>query len=300
MTPTGEDAADAATVGTVAPAKLAGQAAAAVAEVEAALSVPPDPEAAAFFDIDNTIVQGASIFYLAMGLAKRKFFTRRDVIGFVRNQVKFRMSGAEDMGQMADATEMALGFVEGHAVAEVVAIGRGDLRRDDRRQGLARHPRARAARTSTPVSGSGWSSAAPVELATIIAQRLGLTGALGTVAEIEDGVYTGRLVGDLLHGPAKAEAVTALAEREGLDLSRCAAYTDSANDMPMLSLVGRPVRGQPGRHAARHARDRAGRSGTSAPAARPPRSAYRSRRARAWPRGVAAVAVALERRRRGR
>ena len=63
---------------------------------------------------------------------------------------------------------------------------------------------------------------------------------MGTVAEHVDGVYTGRLVGDLLHGPAKAEAIKALAARESLDLSRCSAYSDSYNDLPMLSLVGDP------------------------------------------------------------
>jgi phosphoserine phosphatase len=83
-------------------------------------------------------------------------------------------------------------------------------------------------------------TATPVELASILARRLGLTGALGTVAETLDGVYTGRLVGGLLHGEAKAAAVRALAAREGLDLARCAAYSDSVNDLPMLTLVGHP------------------------------------------------------------
>ena len=50
-------------------------------------------------------------------------------------------------------------------------------------------------------------TATPVEVAGVIARRLGLTGALGTVAETKDGVYTGRLVGEILHGEAKAEAV---------------------------------------------------------------------------------------------
>ena len=58
-------------------------------------------------------------------------------------------------------------------------------------------------------------TATPVELALIIARRLGLTGALGTVAESVDGYYTGRLVGELLHGPAKAHAVRALAVARG-------------------------------------------------------------------------------------
>ncbi len=84
-------------------------------------------------------------------------------------------------------------------------------------------------------------TATPLELAAIIARRLGLTGALGTVAEHDDGVYTGRLVGELLHGSAKAHAVRALAAREGLDLRRCSAYSDSINDAPMLSVVGTAV-----------------------------------------------------------
>jgi phosphoserine phosphatase len=97
-------------------------------------------------------------------------------------------------------------------------------------------------------------TAAPIEIASIIARRLGLTGALGTVSEHVDGVYTGRLVGEMLHGPAKAEAVKALAEREGLDLSRCAAYSDSYNDLPLLSLVGDPCVINPDAKLRDHAR----------------------------------------------
>jgi phosphoserine phosphatase len=84
-------------------------------------------------------------------------------------------------------------------------------------------------------------TATPIELARTIATRLGLTGALGTVSEVRGGVYTGRLEGGPLHGLAKAEAIKALAAQEGLDLSRCWAYSDSSNDIPMLSTVGNPV-----------------------------------------------------------
>jgi phosphoserine phosphatase len=97
-------------------------------------------------------------------------------------------------------------------------------------------------------------TAAPVELASIVARRLGLTGALGTVSEIENGIYTGRLVGEPLHGPAKAEAVRALAGAENLDLSLCAAYSDSANDIPILSLVGHPYAINPDSRLRKHAR----------------------------------------------
>ena len=74
------------------------------------------------------------------------------------------------------------------------------------------------------------------------------------MAESVDGVYTGRMVGDFLHGAAKARAVEALAAERGFDLSRCAAYSDSANDIPMLSLVGHPVAINPDGALRDHAR----------------------------------------------
>jgi phosphoserine phosphatase len=98
-------------------------------------------------------------------------------------------------------------------------------------------------------------TAAPIEVAGLIASRLGLTGALGTVAEHVEGVYTGRLVGTLLHGPAKADAVRALAEEHDLDLARCFAYSDSYNDLPMLSLVGHPCAINPDRRLLDYAED---------------------------------------------
>jgi phosphoserine phosphatase len=97
-------------------------------------------------------------------------------------------------------------------------------------------------------------SATPVEVAEEIAARLGLTGGLGTVAEVEDGAYTGRLDGPPLHGEAKVSAITRLAEERGLDLARCAAYSDSSNDIPMLSRVGHPVAVNPDSALRAHAK----------------------------------------------
>ena len=97
-------------------------------------------------------------------------------------------------------------------------------------------------------------TAAPIEIANVIARRLGLTGALGTVAEHVDGVYTGELVGEMLHGEGKAVAVRTIAEREGLELERCSAYSDSSNDLPMLELVGHPCAVNPDARLRAHAK----------------------------------------------
>jgi HAD superfamily hydrolase (TIGR01490 family) len=234
-------------------AVTAGEASAAVAEVESALEVPLDRAAAAFFDVDNTVMQGASIFHLARGLYARKFFTARDIGRFAWQQGKFRLLGREDLNHVHEARENALSFAAGHSVDELAAIGEEIF---DEVMAAKIWPGTRALTQMHLDAGQRvWLvTATPVEVASVIARRLGLTGALGTVSETVDGVYTGRLVGEILHGEAKAEAVRALAEREGLDLARCAAYSDSANDIPMLSLVGQPCAINPDARLRAHAK----------------------------------------------
>ena len=218
----------------------AGEASAAAAEVEGPPAVVPDPAAAAFFDVDNTMMMGASLFWFARGLAARKYFTARDLASFVWQQAKFRIAGNESADDMHTIRDNALSFVAGREVTEIVDAGEeiyDELMADRIWSGT----RVLAQQHLDAGQRVWLVTATPVELARIIARRLGLTGALGTVAEVRDGRYTGRLVGELMHGEAKAEAVRALAEREGLDLSRCTAYSDSANDLPMLGLVGTAV-----------------------------------------------------------
>jgi HAD superfamily hydrolase (TIGR01490 family) len=216
----------------------AGAPGAAAPELEAALVVPPDLLAGAFFDVDNTIMRGASIFHLARGLYKRDFFTLRDILGFAWQQLSFLARG-ENLEHVDQIQAKALSFVAGHSVAELAAVGEEVF---DEIMADKIWPGTKAlAQMHLDAGQRVWLvTATPVEVAEVIARRLGLTGGLGTVAEQVDGVYTGRLVGSLLHGPAKVEAVRALAEREGLDLALCSAYSDSANDIPLLSLVGHP------------------------------------------------------------
>ena len=221
-------------------AHVAGAASAAAAEVAAPSAVPPDRTAAAFFDVDNTMMMGASLFWFARGLAARKYLSTRDIARFAWQQAKFRIAGNESADDMHTIRENALAFVAGREVSEIAQAGEeiyDELMADRIWSGT----RALAQRHLDAGQRVWLVTATPVELASIIAHRLGLTGALGTVSEIVDGRYTGRLVGELMHGPAKAEAVLALAEREGLDLTRCTAYSDSANDLPMLSLTGTSV-----------------------------------------------------------
>lgn len=219
-------------------AEIAGEVAAAAAVV--APPTEPDLQAAAFFDVDNTMMQGASIYWLARGLAARRYISAGDLLRFALRQLRFRVLAREHHGQLDLARRSALAFVAGWRVADMQRLAEEIY---DESMASRIWPGTRALAQQHLAAGQRvWLvTAAPVELGRVIAGRLGLTGAIGTVADVVDGVYTGALVGDLMHGPVKAEAVTGLAAAEGLDLTRCTAYSDSINDLPMLRAVGQPV-----------------------------------------------------------
>ena len=227
----------------------------AAAELEAALTVPVEPGVAAFFDVDNTMMQGASIYWFARGLAARKYFSTADLARFAWSQLKFRVLAKERHGDISDAKAAALAFIKGSKVDDMARLAE-EIFDELMAERIWSGTRA-LAQLHLDAGQRVWLvTAAPMELARVIAGRLGLTGALGTVAEVEQGAYTGRLVGDLLHGPAKADAIRALAAEEHLDLARCTAYSDSTNDLPMLSLVGHAVAVNPDAALLREARRR--------------------------------------------
>lgn len=201
---------------------------------------PVDLTAAAFFDVDNTLVQGSSLLHFGRGLAARKYFTYRDVVRFFYAQTKFQLIGRENSNDVAAGRRKALAFIEGRSTAELQALGE-EIYDEIIREKIWTGTRE-LTQMHLDAGQQVWLvTATPYELAVTIARRLGLTGALGTVAESVDGVFTGRLVGEILHGTGKAHAVRSLAIREGLNLKRCTAYSDSYNDVPLLSLVGTAV-----------------------------------------------------------
>ncbi len=99
-------------------------------------------------------------------------------------------------------------------------------------------------------------SAALQEIVDELGRDLGFDGALGTVAEVREGTYTGRSLRPL-HGQAKADAVREVAARDGVDLAASTAYSDSHTDLPFLEAVGHAVAVNPDRALRRIAQERA-------------------------------------------
>ncbi|WP_329104776.1 HAD-IB family hydrolase [Micromonospora sp. NBC_01699] len=284
------------TVSTDAHGHTAGWAA---TELEAAPAAPPDHHAAAFFDVDNTMMQGASIYWFARGLAARNYFTTTDLARFAWHQLRFRLLATEHAGDMSHAKEAALAFVEGWRVEDVERLTEEIF---DELMAPRIWAGTRAlAQLHLDAGQRVWLvSAAPVEIGRVIAARLGLTGAIGTVAEIHDGAYTGRLVGDLMHGPAKADAVCQLAAVEQLDLSRCVAYSDSSNDLPMLCAVGRAVAINPDNNLRRASRMRGWEVRDFRTGRKAARIAVPSTVAAGLLAGAVTAGLAMRRRRQGR
>lgn len=220
----------------------------------AAVPAPPPgtrEPAAAFFDVDNTMMRGASLFAVARNTYRRRLFSLRQAASFGLKQFFFTLRG-ETIGDIHSVRDTALSIVRGVPASLMTEIG--DEVYDEFISSRI-WPGTRALAEQHLRSGRQvWLvTATPTEVAEVMATRLGLTGALGTEVEKSDGLYTGRLVGNILHGPAKAAAVLGLAERSGLDLARCWAYSDSSNDIPLLEAVGHPVAINPDARLRRHA-----------------------------------------------
>ena len=193
----------------------------------------------AFFDVDNTLMQGSSLFFLSRGMYQRGFFNRRDIFAFLLANLRYQLTGKENKEEILRVQQAACDFIRGHKVVELETLA-ADVY--DRYVSPALwQGTIEIAHDHLNAGEEVWLiTASPSEMADLIAKRLGFTGALGTVAQVEDGIYTGQLVGNLLHGQEKAVAVNALAKSQGIDLKNSYAYSDSHHDIPLLEAVGKP------------------------------------------------------------
>lgn len=211
---------------------------------------------AAFFDLDKTLIPGSSLYLLARGMYERDFIRVRQIAGFAWGQLRYQLFGKELMNMAGDIQESALQFVKGRHQDELRALGREIA--EERILPRVYEDIHRVIEQHQEQGLETWLlTAAPQELAAMIAQGLGMTGAMGTVSEIDDaGFYTGQLAGPLLHGPEKAKAVGRLADERDLDLEASHAYSDSKNDLPLLESVGHPHAVNPDPELRRIARSR--------------------------------------------
>jgi HAD superfamily hydrolase (TIGR01490 family) len=209
--------------------------------------------AAGFFDLDRTLLRRSSALALAGSFRERGLISRTQMLKAAWWQLLFVARGASHEA-VQRAAEDGLRVLDGYSVEdmrELVAEAMEPVLRplvyaEPLRLVEQHHERGERVYIV---------SATLQEIVDAIAEDLGFDGALGTICEVKDGHYTGRPVRSL-HAGAKAEVVREVAQRDGLDLAECTAYSDSHTDLPFLEAVGHPVAVNPDRALRRIAAER--------------------------------------------
>ncbi|MEU4150927.1 HAD family hydrolase [Streptomyces sp. NPDC026659] len=209
------------------------------------------PRAAAFFDLDKTVIAKSSTLTFSKSFYQGGLINRRAALRTAYAQFVF-LAGGMDHDQMERMREYLSTLCRGwnvRQVREIVAETLHDLIDpiiyDEAASLIERHHAA--GRDVVIVSTSG------AEVVEPIGELLGADRVVATRLVVgEDGCYTGE-VEYYAYGPTKAEAVRELAASEGYDLDRSHAYSDSVTDLPMLQAVGHPHAVNPDRALRREA-----------------------------------------------
>ncbi|TFD83754.1 HAD family hydrolase [Cryobacterium lactosi] len=203
------------------------------------MSEESGPRAIAFFDVDNTLLRGASLYHVGVGAWRMRFISLADILSFGWNQTRFLAVG-EDGINIARLRLRAMDMITGHTRTELITLSHDIF--DSRLIHRLWPETVAVAHAHLEAGREVWLvTATAQEVADVIAERLELTGALGTKLATVDGIFTGQLVDGICHGERKAVVARGIAEARDIDLARCWAYSDSHNDIPLLELVGNPV-----------------------------------------------------------
>lgn len=207
--------------------------------------------AAAFFDLDRTLIRRSSVLALAPSFQKRGLISRGDLAKSAFWQMLFVVRGAS-ASRVKTAAEDGMTILEGFSVEEMQQLV-GDAMEPVLRPLVYAEPLRLVQQHRDRGEKVYVVSATLQEIVERIADDLGFDGAIGSTCEIVDGVYTGRTI-RAAHGEGKARAVRELAQADQLDLAASTAYSDSYSDVPFLEAVGHPVAVNPDRRLRKIAR----------------------------------------------
>jgi HAD superfamily hydrolase (TIGR01490 family) len=196
-------------------------------------------QAAAFFDLDKTLMAGSSGLHFGRAARNAGWLTRGDMARFGVEHVRYRVRGSTDQATQAlltEVTEKLTGITEGELVRMAPEILAGVLPRvyPEMLDEVAAHREAGRLTFIVSAAGDG--------MVRMLAQVLGMSGGIGTRYELDaEGAYTGRLDGPFMYGEGKLTALERFAAEHDIELAESFAYSDSASDLPMLRAVGNPV-----------------------------------------------------------
>jgi HAD superfamily hydrolase (TIGR01490 family) len=195
--------------------------------------------AAAFFDLDRTLMAGSSAMHFGRAAYRSGWVRRARLMRWGVDHLRFRLRGATDESTqelLAVVKELLEGVPEKEVARMAPDLLAGILPRIYPQMMEEVHSHQDAGRAAFIVS------AASNPLVELLAQVLGFEGGIGTRYEVtSDGTLTGGIEGPFIYGEGKVEAMRRFAEEHGIELEESWAYSDSVSDLPMLRAVGNPV-----------------------------------------------------------
>ncbi|HUO46406.1 MAG TPA: HAD family hydrolase [Acidimicrobiia bacterium] len=208
---------------------------------------------AAFFDLDRTLIAGASIFPFGIEAWRAGLVSNSDLRQFATGALRFLVFG--DKGERSDEVRSdMLGRVEGVSVDTLDEVA---VRVLPRLVSRVRPESKKLIKMHHEAGRDTWIvSASPHEIVAPLAKALGMSGAIASRGKVIEGHYTAELDGHFVYGRGKLDAIEGLAAERGYDLAASYAYSDSISDLPMLDAVGHPVAVNPDAHLENLAHDR--------------------------------------------
>ena len=195
--------------------------------------------AAAFFDLDKTLMAGSSGMQFARIAAGQGIVGRRQLASWAFEHLRYRLRGTTD-ARTAEVLKVARELITGVPERTIERMGpevmAAILPRVFPQMLTEVYAHQDAGRQTFIVSAAGNG------VVETLAHVLGMTGGIGTRYEVDAaGAFTGRLDGPFVYGQGKVEAMREFAARHEIDLAQSYAYSDSLSDLPMLRAVGNPV-----------------------------------------------------------
>ncbi|HEX7278508.1 MAG TPA: HAD-IB family hydrolase [Solirubrobacterales bacterium] len=197
------------------------------------------PRAAAFFDLDKTLMAGSSGMQFARIAAKQGMVGRRQLAGWGWEHLRYRLRGTTDE-RTAEVLKVARELITGVPAKAVDRMGPEVMAAilprvyPEMLEEIYAHQDAGRPTFIVSAAGNG--------VVEQLAHVLGMDGGIGTRYEVDaEGNFTGRLDGPFVYGDGKVTAMREFATRLGIELGESYAYSDSLSDLPMLRAVGNPV-----------------------------------------------------------
>jgi len=193
------------------------------------------PHIAAFFDLDRTLIAGFSAKQFVQARLKSGKMTPKELAAQVSGGLVYALGNKNFAGLAAISAQ----GIAGQKEQALIALGEEVYLKH---LSQAIFPQSRALVEAHLAKGHTVaivSAATPYQVEPV-ARDLGIKHVMCTRMEVKDGVFTGKIEEPACWGEGKAIQGKAFAEKHGIDLNKSYFYTDSAEDFPLLDIVGHP------------------------------------------------------------